>query len=143
MSWGKGITLALILFVGMIGTLVYLSTQQRFSLVTENYYEESLDYDAVQNKISNYTRLGESVEVEFIKEGELIRITLPPSFEGRTTEGEVHLYHPVDERNDVRYKLEQPFEASTASLKKGKWNIIVDWEADGKAYQFERIIFIN
>ena len=143
MSWGKGITVALILFVGMIGTLVYLSVNQHFSLVTDRYYEESLDYDDVQAKTSNYSRLGEEVIIEVDNDNEAVSIKLPDRFEGNGLEGEVHFYHPVDSRFDRHFEMVQPFRASTEGLKKGKWKVIVDWEMDGRGYLFERVIFIN
>jgi nitrogen fixation protein FixH len=143
MSWGKGIAVALILFVGMIGTMVYLSVNQHFSLVTDRYYEESLEYDEVQTKASNYSRLGAEVTIEVDNASSLVSITLPEGFREKGTAGKVHFYNPVDSRYDRHFDLEQPFRTGTGDMRKGKWKVIVDWEKDGRGYLFERVIFIN
>ena len=76
-------------------------------------------------------------------EGEQLAVQLPDGFDEAGLTGTVHLYCPTDETADRRFELLQPFSVSTASLKKGKWNVIVSWELDGKAYMFERTIFLN
>jgi len=142
MSWGKGIALLLASFVTMILVLVYKSTQQEFHLVTDSYYEESLDYDKVQIMKSNYSLLNDDGEVTVVREEEILNVLLPEGFEENIT-GTVHMYCPTDADADQRFELEQPFSISTSGFKKGKWKVIVDWEKDGKTYLFERAVFLN
>ena len=58
MSWGKGITITLIAFCLLITSLVYRAMKQDFNLVTKDYYEQSLEYAAVKERLSNYSTLG-------------------------------------------------------------------------------------
>jgi hypothetical protein len=143
MSWGKGIAFSLMAFVAMIGTLAYMSTQQRFDLVTDRYYEASLAYDEVQNKRSNYSRLEIPASVEVDIEKKNLSLILPLDFLSSPVKGTVQLYSPVDSRLDRHFELSQPFTISTSDLKKGKWQLIVDWEKEGKGYLFEYAFFIN
>jgi len=142
MSWGKGIALLLASFVTMILVMVYKSTQQEFHLVTDRYYEESLDYDKVQIMKSNYSLLGSEAHVSVDKTTGHLSIQLPEGF-AEGVEGSVQMYCPTDSDADQHFEWVDPFRISTVSLKKGKWKVIVDWEKDGKTYLFERTVFLN
>ena len=142
MGWGKGITLLMASFVTMIMVMVIKSTQQDFHLVTDRYYEESLDYDKVQTMKSNYSLLRREATVNVNNADGQLSVMLPEGFEDDIT-GTVYMYCPTDSDADQRFELEQPFHLNTSVFKKGKWKVIVDWEKDGKTYLFEQSVFLN
>lgn len=57
MSWGKGIVIVFILFVGGIGVMVYKSMSKNVDLVATNYYENELKVPGSdqQNKQLQFT----------------------------------------------------------------------------------------
>ena len=64
-NWGTGIAITLVLFIGLMSFMVFKSTQQRFDLVSENYYEEELNYQEVIDQKRNSS----NVSLNQIKEG--------------------------------------------------------------------------
>ncbi len=143
MSWGKGITITLIIFIFFILSFVYKSTQQDFDLVTKNYYEESLVYDEVQTKRSNFQNLNTPINIELNKENETLALLLPSFFDEKPIKGQLHLYCPKDDSQDlvIDFKVLNP-QISLKNLTKGLWRLIVDWESEQKGYRYEQSIVI-
>ncbi len=144
MSWGKGIALTLAVFMFGIGVLVYKSTQQKFNLVTPNYYEESLIYDQMQIKKSNYSKLDAKTKTQIDYDNGHLGIMLPDYFENKEIDGVLVLYNPTDKALDKTYALKhQISQVPLADLKTGYWKIKADWKTGDKEYFFEDGIYIN
>ena len=69
-NWGTGLAIALGLFVLSMGYTMYLVFQQRFDLVTTNYYEEELAYQETIDRKEQALKLNESCKLE-LKDGQL------------------------------------------------------------------------
>jgi hypothetical protein len=144
MNWGKGIAIVIVAFMVMMLTLVYKTTQQDFDLVTENYYEASLNHDEIQMQRSNYNSLSEKVTVLNNAETKTLSLKLPAGFDAQPLNGTLQMYRPTD--GDADQTLEfttTDIQISTASLIEGFWRIRLDWKAGEKAYLFESSTFIK
>ena len=144
MNWGKGIAIVMVAFMIMILSLVYKSTQQDFDLVTENYYEASLNHDAIQTQRSNYNNLTEKVVMTNSNEDKAMRFKLPSNFESQPIKGVLQLYRPTD--GDADQSLEfttSDIFISTESLIEGFWRIRLNWKSGDKHYLFESSTFIK
>lgn len=139
MNWGTGLALAMGLFIAMMGTLVYKSVQQDLPLVTEQYYEASLDYGRVQQGKSNYAALGSDITAS-VADG-VLSVGLPGGFDG--AEGSVYLYFAADATQDRTYALADARAVSTEGMRPGKWTVRVNRSQDGREYQAERVVFIQ
>lgn len=144
MNWGTGLAVTMVAFMVLILSFVYRSTQQDFSLVSKDYYEEALDHDAVQLKRSNYKALNETVNVKINTSDQQLEIALPDVFSKQAIEGIIYLYRPTDDKADVQYFMKDTqVSIPTQALIKGLWKIKVDWAVAGKAYLFEQSVFLN
>lgn len=144
MSWGKGIALLLISFMTMITYFVVRSFQQDFHLVTNNYYEESLAHDDIQNYRSNYKNLNENVIQIQNDSAATLAFQLPASFDGKPIDGSLYLYRPTDEKKDQNIDFkDSKIAISTESLDKGMWHVKLRWKSEEKIYLFESSIFIR
>lgn len=47
LNWGTGVMMALGAFILAMGYTIYLTTQNDYELVNEDYYQQELEYDAV------------------------------------------------------------------------------------------------
>lgn len=74
MNWGTGIMIALGAFILAMGYTIYLTTQNDYELVNENYYQQELEYDAVYRAMVLGKRYYN--ETEFIREPSGIRLNL-------------------------------------------------------------------
>ncbi|MEZ5004093.1 MAG: FixH family protein [Chitinophagales bacterium] len=144
MNWGTGLAVTMVAFMILILSFVYRSTQQDFSLVSKDYYEEALDHDAVQLKRSNYKALNETVNVKINSADQQLEVALPDVFNNQPIEGIIYLYRPTDDKADVQYFMKDiQVSIPTQALIKGLWKIKVDWSVAGKAYLFEQSVFLN
>jgi hypothetical protein len=73
-NWGTGIALVLAAFMCAMGYTIYLTTQNDYELVDENYYQQELEYDAVYRAMVLGKKYYENVV--FSKDPEGIRFSL-------------------------------------------------------------------
>ena len=64
MSWGKGIAIALTVFILFIATLVTIIIRQKVDLVSEDYYTQEINY---QQEIDGINAGNNELELSFTK----------------------------------------------------------------------------
>lgn len=142
MNWGKSIILAFVLFGVFIGVLVTVCVRQDVSLVSRNYYNEELDYQAQMDRAHNTNLLQKKPEITLM-EGQSLKIAF--DFNG-FDKGKLVFYSPADISEDKVFRLEptsSPFQTfSLGTLKKGNYKVKMTWTANGKEFYFEKSIYI-
>ena len=76
-NWGKGIVIAIVLFISFIMYFVVtMTTDHRYDhdLVTENYYQNELTYQEKINASRNTINLSEDITYEQTADGILIKL---------------------------------------------------------------------
>jgi hypothetical protein len=144
-NWGTGIVISIAIF--MIITIMMMITfmNQKVDLVTENYYEKTIDYQD-QIDINNRTlNLEETVNVTCNQN--VINISFPKTFFKDVKNGKLFFYRPSDSNEDFEMALNlddngnQVFSAS--KMLKGFWKIGINWNMNKQNYQTEKSIIIN
>lgn len=142
MNWGKSIVLAFVLFAVFIGVLVTVCVRQDVSLVSKNYYNEELEYQAQMERVRNTESLSQKPAVEMMEDRSL-RIAF--DFQ-QVEQGKLVLYSPADISEDKMFRLERttlPYQTfPLGTLKKGNYKVKMTWTANGKEFYFEKSIFI-
>ena len=144
-NWGTGIVISIAIF--MIITIMMMITfmNQKVDLVTENYYEKTIDYQD-QIDINNRTlNLEETVNVTCNQN--VINVSFPQTFFKDVKNGKLIFYRPSDSNEDFEMDLNlddngnQVFSAS--KMLKGFWKIGINWNMNKQNYQTEKSIIIN
>jgi len=141
-SWGHKILIVYLGFVAGILFLVYKANNERFDLVTPNYYDAELRF---QNVIDEKQRVAELSALPQISHSiNSVTIQLPNEFLSKEVKGELYLYRPSDASKDIR-KSFTAFK-SFVQLKwdkdlSGAYEVKLSWQADGKTYYHEQRIF--
>lgn len=144
MSWGTGIVLAIISFIGFILYFVItMSTDEKYSydLVTEEYYKTELDFQHQLDKEKNSDNLSAKITVEKTSEGLIVEF--PSDLDPEDIKGKVFLYRPSNKRLDNEIPLSlssNQLLVPDESLVGGRWNIIVDWSYKDEDYYFKKEI---
>lgn len=145
--WPLSITIFLILFVlSLVGFLLFAGTQE-VDLVTDNYYEKTLQYQTQIDRINRTKALPEPVLLRYEAGEKIYRVKFPAFLEPGDIQGAVTFYRPNDAGADVRYALrpdtgrEQTF--STAALSSGLWRVKVTWASGGVEYYNEDSFVLN
>lgn len=140
MNWGKGIVVAIVLFISFIMFLVITMTTTKeydHDLVTEDYYEKELKYQEKIDASQNAKDLGE--KFAFKKTDEGLEITFPKKLQGETLEGTVFLYRPSDKQLDFEVpfsNLQNYLLVPDKRLLGGRWNISIELEHQKKKYLY-------
>lgn len=144
-NWGTGIVIGIIVFVVISISMTIIFMKQDVSLVSDNYYEKSLNY---QNEIDSQNRtnsLDEQVKINF--NGEVLNISIPSEYLNKEISGEIFFYRPSDSKLDFKLPLELNENGnqliSTEQLQKGFWRVKLNWMMNGNGYYNERAITIE
>lgn len=141
-SWGHKILFVYLAFVAGILFLVYKASQEKFDLVTPNYYDAELKF---QNVIDDKQRVSElSAPPKITHSVNTVSIQLPDEFLNKELKGELYLYRPSDASKDLRKSFESNKSFIEVPLGKdlsGAYELKLSWQADGKTFYNEQRIF--
>jgi hypothetical protein len=125
--------------------MVYKSTSQDFSLVTEDYYKEEVEYQKQIDKKRNSAALEDKLKIEMLYNERKVRLDFPAGL--TEIHGEILFYRPSDVRQDVKFAVnlnsENYQDIWFDELQKGLWRVKVNWEANGKEYFDEKPLIIQ
>ena len=141
-NWGTGIVVAFVLFIGFILYFVItMSTNKKYDydLVSEEYYQDELNYQNDIDKLNNTKELG--IELKFNKTPKGLEISFPDTYQTEIIKGNVSLYRPSNQGLDT----DIPFVLSKQTtllipdnkLVGGRWDIKISWTEDNKDYLYK------
>jgi hypothetical protein len=141
MSWGYKILIGYVLFVGLMLALVFGSYQHKVNLVSKDYYEQELVYQAVIDGSKNYAAQEGRVAVELADEH--LTIQLPHGSENISYKNvHIWLYNKVESGNDIRVNLptstDNAFELALDERHRGNFLLKVQWEENDMPFYFEK-----
>jgi hypothetical protein len=138
-NWGTGIIITLVIFVGGIGLLIWISYHQQLNLVTEDYYPAGIKYEQHIQKIKNTTTLTTPVTLKMASEN--IELQFPMLDSLSFPKGEIQVFRPSDNRLDKFYNIEvqedRVFRIPLKDLTKGIYMLKIDWNQDSLGYYQE------
>jgi len=145
-NWGTGIVIGMLCFmIFILQYVIRVQTDSKFDneLVTEQYYEKEIEVDDNYQKEKNLNELGNKFNVSAVSEG--IVIQFPEDFDYHNIQGNISLYRPSDQKMDADITIELSSSAMLIpknALADGRWDIIVNWQYQGKAYYKKESIFL-
>jgi len=144
-SWGTGIVIGIIIFVVISLSMTVFFMTQDVNLVTDKYYENSLEYQEEIDKQSRTKTLDEQVKINF--DGTIITILFPSDYIKKNISGEIYFYRPSDSSLDFKLSLLVSKEGSqiipVERLEKGYWRLKLNWMMDGNGYYSEKAITVE
>ncbi len=143
MNWGYKILAVYGLFVAGIMFMVFKSSNQKFDLVTEDYYAKELKFQQQIDATARTSALSEPVKTT-VKDNQLL-VQFPKDLAGKQIKGQIQLYYAADKSKDVVNDFTA--ESNTAVMKipvanKGQHELHLQWTADGVSYYYEEKIFL-
>jgi hypothetical protein len=141
-NWGTKLLIAIILFMGFILTLVYLSTLYDISLVEKDYYPKGLKY---QDRIDEITNAKPYLnEFAFSQNNEEVIVSLP---EIDPDTGTIVFFRPSGTQMDRMYQL-SPDSAflmhfPLSAFTRGKYIAKIFWREADKGFYIEKTFYFN
>lgn len=141
-TWGHKIAGAYLFFTAGILFLVFKANNEKFDLVTKDYYKEELKYQQVIDYTENSAKLSASVIVE--KRDGVLKIFFPGEMKDKNKTVDFYLYCPADAKKDFRLafrtnemEISQPLPAGIS----GMYELKLTWQADSVTYFSKQKVF--
>jgi hypothetical protein len=145
--WPHGIILAVALFVAGTAGLIVLAAAHRSDLVSPDYYDQEIRYQARLDSRGRAQALGPAAAVDYDDARRELAITLPSDHVRRGATGRVQLYRPSAAGLDRQFKLEPDPSGrqiiSVADVRAGLWQVQVSWSVEGQDYFLDRKIVLS
>ena len=146
MNWGWKIFFITAGFVLFILFMVFKAMQQDFHLVYEDYYDKEIKYQGEIDRMTNARSLADRLKIEYLLKENKVQFTYPREHRKSIT-GNIYFFRPSDSSLDVSYPIQASPDGtqaiSVASLKKGLWQVKVNWTFGNQSYQEEQNITIQ
>lgn len=141
-NWGTGLVVAIVAFIAFIMYFVItMSTDKKFShdLVTEQYYQEELVYQAQIIAQKNAEPFKEKITTTRVSNG--LEISIPEELKHKN--GKVFLYRPSNKQLDfeMSFSKSNPYLlVPDKRLVDGRWNITIIWKDNNKDFIVKKAI---
>lgn len=144
MNWGYGIMLVFGIFVTMMLSLVTLTVRQDFQLVTDNYYEQDLQYQAHITKVENTNQLAEKLKIQHDSNTATLTIGFPKNMDD--IKGNYLFFRPSDAQKDFNLPIQLSVlndqSIDVSELTRGLWKVKVNWSAGENGYYYEHTLIL-
>lgn len=142
-NWGTGIFVFYTAFVVFILFLVFKSSQERIDLVTDDYYQQELEYQDIIVKKENAEKLdpGLIYSIDKMK----VSIQFPPL--QKDIDGNIKIYRASNKTFDKEFTIDldskNQMMVSMENSPLGLYKLMVMWENDSKGYYIEEDIYLK
>lgn len=145
-NWGKGLAIAIVLFIcSTLGIVAFLMSLD-YQIVTQDYYEKAEQYQQHIDRVEHARALSEPVEIRVLPNGREIRVQFPAALRMENPAGTIQLYRPSDSALDRELTLNLDENGiqriPAADLAPGKWSVKISWKADNKSYFKSENLFL-
>jgi hypothetical protein len=146
-NWGTGIVIAFALFMTFILYFVFeVQSNSKYDndLVVEEYYKHDSHFQEEMARIQNAHDLQQKPSVKYTAEG--VKIVFPAALESDKIKGNVLLYRPSNKKFDFNTPINLTNSSLLIShnkLVKGRWDVNMEWQYEGKKYLTKEVIYVN
>ena len=143
-SWGYGIAILYLAFVGMIMAMVFKSCQHDVGLVSKNYYEQDLRFEEIKKKIDSGKMVDDLIKIRENPDDGSFVIHFPQ--DKQSIDGTILLFRPsdsrLDEKLDIALNDKNEMSLPTIGKAEGHWRVQINWTDGDEIYYNEKSIFI-
>jgi len=138
-NWGTGIVIGMLAFICFIMYFVVTmmsSANYDHDLVVEDYYKAELHYQQDIDAEENALSLEDHIKLE--RKGEELYILFPETLDLNRIKGVIKMYRPSNKKLDFDIPFStiesMKYRIPSGQMVKGRWNVNISWEQDGKEY---------
>ncbi len=138
-NWGTGIFITIVVFIGIMVSIIIFSMNQQVDLVSPDYYPKGVDYDKQIGKARNTNGLVEKVTCQKVNDS--LIVLFPKEFDNKMVNGSIQFYFVTNFEKDFNRKIELDDENKqiflTRNILKGRYLLKLDWTDGTKEYYQE------
>ncbi|MCT4560105.1 MAG: FixH family protein [Crocinitomicaceae bacterium] len=138
MNWGKGIALALSVFIVFIVTLATIMMRTKVDLVSDDYYQQEIQFE---HTLEAQKRGEELAAFHVSQSNNSVKIVVDNALESETR---VQFYRPNNRALDLDYSMKDGLLIIPENhFQKGVYEVVISGEAGGKEYQQKREFYFK
>lgn len=146
MNWGYGIAIVYGVFVVAMLSAVIASTQHDPGLISKDYYNLDLNYQAHYDKKHNAAQMAVPLAVRYDAAGEEIVVAFPSDMP--VEQGSIQFRRTSTTKDDYLFTLPavpagREVRIPAADMAMGRWLMDVDWNSAGKDYFFATSVAVS
>ena len=145
LNWGFGILVSYLIFAGTMVLFAVKASQQSNDLVTDEYYEDAVNYQQKIDASKNALDGTSLIDVRFINESKTLELLANDSLNNYI--GMIYFYKPDDSKKDFNldFKINNGTQSlySLNSIPSGIWKMNISWTIGQKKYYLEKRITVN
>ena len=140
-TWGKGITIAMIAFMSFILYMVFTLMATNTDLESEDYYQKEIEFETEIKAVNNTNKLNEKVKVS---QNEDFLIVQFPNLENMDSLS-VFLFRPNNEKEDQLFTIEdsKTLIIPNKKLKIGSYNLKIQFKIKDELYMQKESVKIQ
>ncbi|TAH18269.1 MAG: hypothetical protein EAZ08_11815 [Cytophagales bacterium] len=138
----KYVSIAIAIFVLIMVWMGYEMVFSTNETPQEDYYEQDLGYDKLQEAQQNVAKLSAKPIIKHDKSVNFIEVTLPTEI--KNPEGRLQILKTSDQSQDISFQLtaENIQQFTLPANLKGLCNIIISWKSEGKNFLYKEKIML-
>lgn len=144
MSWGKGISIFIILFIITMMGMVWLASKQSIEMIDGNYYQKEVEFQGVidgRNRLKNILAGKAFIQ----NQSEKLTLNFPLQTVSNIDSGNIELLKLDNQKLDEKISL-NPNEEGIQEIEKkefnsGKYRIRILWSNQGQTYYHEEDLY--
>jgi len=146
-NWGTGIVIAFALFMTFILYFVFeVQSNSKYDndLVVEEYYKHDSHFQEEMARIQNAHDLQQKPSINYTDEG--VKITFPVILDSNKITGNILLYRPSNKKFDFNTSINLTNSSLLIpqnKLVKGRWDVNMEWQYNGKKYLTKEVIYVK
>jgi hypothetical protein len=145
LSWGTGLTIAIVLFMIATLSMVFFAVSLDYHMVADDYYQQAEQYQQHINRVEETGSLESPLQIEYQSSSQAIHLQFPVSGLTEPVTGSVELYRPNDSSLDRSFEL-KPDENGiqqipVANFARGRWLVKVNWSSGDRDFFEEASLF--
>lgn len=137
MNWGRGLITGMIIFMLFILGMCFYMFRAPDDDYDHQYYEKGLTYNQYYNKEVRVIKDHAQPAIEISGDYIFIKFKEPAA-------GTMHLQRPSNVSLDKTYHFDSgdnnEVQILTRSIKKGRWQLVFEWQSNQKAYVYQKEI---
>ena len=142
LNWGWGIFLTIVIFMGIIVTIVAFMMNREVDLVTDRYYDKEIKFQQQIDKEKRTAALNENIKIAY--SGNSVTVSFPKNYK---PDGELYFYRPSNLHKDFKIPINvnNDFDqlVDISKLDRGLWKLKIEWSSDKNQYYFEKTLMLN
>lgn len=140
-TWGKGITIAMIAFMSFILYMVFTLMATNTDLESEDYYQKEIEFETEIKAVNNTNKLNEKVKVSQNEDFLMVQF---PNLENMDSLS-VFLFRPNNEKEDQLFTIEdsKTLIIPNKKIKIGSYNLKIQFKIKDELYMQKESVKIQ